>query len=209
MPLVEIDDAEISRLRKIEQAYQPAANFQKVFGKILESGDRLDALKLVKKHFPETPIPEVDAAETAAAPINAKIEKIEKDFADYRESVEKRDQERVEAEKEARVKRLISDAHRKLKSDGWDDEGIAQIEALMRDKEIGDYDVAADAVRARLPKPSPIASSFSGKDFNWFNPSEAEVDHKLLMENPAKYKAQMITKFMQDKNAGNLQAWAA
>jgi hypothetical protein len=209
MPLVEIDDSELNQLRTLAQRYPTAENFQKVFGKILESPDRLEALKLVKKHFPDVALPEIDTAEAASRPLLDKIAALEARYdEDRKREQEEREKEKQEAQ-ERRVKNTITSAHKRLREEGWDEDGIARIEDLMRERGIGDYDVASAYVRSQMPAPSPIAQSYAGKDLNWFNPSEAEVDHSLLMKDPAKYKSQMITKFVADKANGNLREWAA
>jgi hypothetical protein len=206
MPLVEIEDTELQRLQQEAAASAP---YRQVWGKVLASKNKLKALELAREEFPDLPIPELDTAKAAAQPILDQIEAMKKEHQEYREAVEAREKERAEREKETAVKSTIASSRRKLKSEGWDDEGIEKIETLMQERGIGDYDVAAAYVRSQLPAPSPLVHAYEGKDLNWFNPAEGEPDHKLLMDNPSRFKGDMVKKFFTDRAAGNKAAWAA
>ncbi len=206
MPLIEVEDTEFARLKQIAEESAP---YRQVWGKVLGGKRKLDALRLVREEFPDAPLPELDTAEAASKPILDQIEAMRKEHQEYREGVEKREQERAERERETSAKSTIAASRRKLKSDGWDDEGVEKIETLMQERGIGDYDVAAAYVRSQIPTPSPLINGYEGKDLNWFNPGEDEPDGKLLMENPQRFKGDMIKRFFQDKQAGNLAAWSA
>lgn len=205
--LVEVEDQELNRLRGLAQDHAQADAFRKVWSEVLSGPDRMAALKLVKNKFPNTPIPELDTAESAAKPIIDELEKFKKEFADYRESVEKEKAERAEEEKKRSVESTIAGARRKLKRDGWDEEGIAEIEKLMQDRQIADYEVAAEYIRSKRPVEKPIANSYDGTSLNWFNPGDDAPDQKLIIENPNLYKQQMVQKFFADRQRGDMSAW--
>ena len=205
MPLVEIEDAQ---LRALQAQYADADNYRKVWGKVLNSKNKLKALELVREEFPDAPIPELDTAKAASEPILSEIAAVRKQFDDYRAEQEKKETERAERDREGAAKNTISAARRRLKADGWDTEGIEKIEAVMQERNIGDYDVAAAYVRSTLPVTPPIINAYDGRELNWFNPGDDAPDHKMLMDNPAKFKSDMVRKYFTDKANGNLAAWA-
>jgi hypothetical protein len=207
MPLVEIEDA---TLAEINQRLKVSENWKTAWEQILADPELKESgWELFKKKFPNVPIPELDAIKAGRKPIVDAVEAIQKKFDDYVAAQEKRESERAEREKETTVKSTIASARRRLKSEGWDDDGLEKIEALMQERQIGDYDVAAAYVRSQIPTPSPLISGYEGKDLNWFNPGENEPDHKLLMENPTRFKSDMIKKYFTDRASGNLAGWAA
>jgi DNA-binding protein H-NS len=210
MPLVELEDRELARLRQIERDYPDAANWRKAWGDIINDPDlKMPAWELFKKKNPNVPVPEFDAAHAASKPILEKLAALEKQIADDKDRREKEDSERTERTREQTAKETIAQARRRLKADGWGDEAIGKIEALMQERGIGDYDVAAAYVRSQLPKTVPLNQTYEGRDLNWFNPGDDQPDAKLLMENPRKFKNDMVRKFMQDKANGDLRGWAA
>ncbi|HTV90658.1 MAG TPA: hypothetical protein VME41_16705 [Stellaceae bacterium] len=155
-----------------------------MFDKLGKSKDRRTLLKLVKEHFPETAIPEIDAA----APLEARLGEIEKRLAD-REEQRTRD----------RAERTIAEARAKLRADGWDDDGIEKIESFMRERSVPDYDAAAAYIRSTLPKEAPLPSTFAGQRMNWFAPPKEDVDHALLMKNPRAFQDQMVSKWLGEQ----------
>lgn len=210
MPLVELEDKELARLRQIERDYPDAANHRKVVNELIGSPDtKMPFWEVFKKKYPDTPVPEYDTAQLAKAEIRKEFEEKDKRNNERIEALEKQLAERDERAREGAAKETIAAARRRLRADGWDDEAIGKIETLMQERGIGDYDVAAAYVRSQMPKPAPLNHTYEGRDLNWFNPGDDEPDGKLLMENPKKFKSDMIKKFMQDKANGDLRAWAA
>lgn len=188
MALVEIEDSELSRLR----------SFQEIFDKVGKSPDRMKLLGLVKTHFPEVPIPEVDAAK----PVYDRLEAVEKRIAEREAEWEKREKEREEEEAKRSANRQIADSRRKLREAGWDDEGIEKIEAYMQEKNNPDYDSAASHVRSQMPAPSDnMPATFAGQSWNWFRPEEGDEDHKLLAKGPTgarQFQERVIGRWKQD-----------
>lgn len=210
MPLVELEDRELARLRGIERDHADASNWRKTWGDVLsDPKTKLKAWKVFKEKFPDVAVPELDTVEAASAPILAELEALKKQMAEDKEAAAKKEAEREERARETLAKDTISRSRGRLRADGWDDEAIEKIEALMQEKGIGDYDVAAAYVKSQMPKPAPLNHAYEGRDLNWFNPGDDEPDSKLLMDNPRKFKSDMIKKFMQDKANGNLAGWAA
>ena len=207
MPLVEIED---TRLAEIDSRLKVAENWKTAWEQILADPELKETgWELFQKKFPNIPVPELAAIKAGRKPVVDAVEKIQKEFDEYKKEQEEKEAKRAKDESDRNVKTAMADAKIRLKQAGWDDEGIAKIEQLMLERQIGDYDVAAAYVRSQLPAPTPLISGYDGKDLNWFNPGEDEPDHKLLMDNPQKYKSDMIRKFMTDKANGNLAGWAA
>jgi hypothetical protein len=210
MPLVELEDRELARLRSIERDHDDAAKWRQAWGQVVnDPATKLDAWRVFKKKYPDIAVPELDTVEAASAPILAELEALKKQIAEDREASSKASAEREERDREKLAKETISQSRRRLRGDGWDDEAIEKIEALMQERGIGDYDVAAAYVRSQMPKPAPLNNAYEGRDLNWFNPGDDEPDSKLLMDNPRKFKTDMVKKFMSDKANGNLAGWAA
>jgi hypothetical protein len=211
MALIELDDRELSRLRQIEVDHKDAANWRQSWGQVLaDPKTKMQAWRAFREKFPNVPIPELDTVDAASAPILAQLEELKKQIAEDKEAAAKEKAEREESEKKTRVSESMAVAHRRLRSEGWDDEGIKAVEELMVQRNIGDYDVAAAFLRSQMPKPAPLNNAYEGRDLNWFNPGEDEPDTKLLMENPKKFKSDMVRKFFTDKASGsNMQSWAA
>jgi hypothetical protein len=209
MPLVELEDRELTRLRQIERDYGDAANWRKTWGDLVaDPSFKMSAWELFKKKYPDVPVPEYDAAQAASKPILDEIAALKKQMAEDKEARAKEDAERVEKTKEQNVASAIEKAKSKLRADGWDEEGVGKIVQLMIDRNVPDFDVAAAYVRSQMPKTAPLANSYEGRELNWFNPGDDEPDAKLLIDNPKKYKSDMIKKFMADKASGDLRAWA-
>jgi hypothetical protein len=208
MPLIE--DAEYDQYQQMKARYPTAAAFEKAWSEILADPDlRPQAQRIFKKKFPQVSIPEIDAADAAAKPILEDVAAIKKEFADFREAAEKRESEREERDRQRSATSTINAEREKLRADGWDAEGIEKIEAVMQEHNIGNYKIAAEYVKSTLPKTAPLAASYEGRDLNWFKPEEDAPDHKLLMDDPKKFKSDMVRKFMNDKANGNLAGWAA
>jgi hypothetical protein len=185
MALVEIEDTALGRLR----------SFEEMFDKIGKSSDRLNLLKLVKAHFPDVPIPEVDAAK----PVYDEIDKIRAELAAEREARAKDKAEREEEESKRVATRSIADSRRQLREEGWDDEGIEQIETHMRSTGNPHYESAAAYVRSKLPAtPDNMPNTMSGQRWDWFRAPDADVDHKLLLKNPKAYQDAVVSSWLKE-----------
>jgi hypothetical protein len=163
-----------------------------MFDKIGKSKDRRTLLKLVKEHFPDTVIPEIDAS----APYEDRLTKIEAQLAD---------REREKAEEGA--KRTIAAERRKLREQGWDDEGIEKIEARMRETENPDYESAAAWAEKQLPKDKPLPTTFATQRYNWFTPPEKDDGTELLMKNPRSFQDREIAKFLAEQRGRKAGQW--
>lgn len=192
---MEVEDSVLNELHKKAAGYDAASPFQAMFDKIGKSKDRGALLKLVKEHFPDTVIPEIDAAK----PVYDELDKLKAELAEEREIRAKEKAEREKAETETKANRTIADQRKSLREDGWDDEGIEKIEAYMRETQNPDYKSAAAYIRTTLDKPAPLPSTFAGQRFDWFRAPEASEDHKLLLKNPRAYQDAEISKWLSEQ----------
>lgn len=182
-------------MQKKAAEYPTAKTFMEMFDKIGKSADRTTLLGLVKKHYPETVIPEIDAAK----PIYDAVDQLKRELEDERAARAKEKEEREKAEVEAGAKREIANYRRALRERGWDDEGIEKIETRMRDKQNPDWEAAEAYVKSQLPAPQQIPSTFAGQRFDWFSPpKDGAEDHKLLMKNPRQFQDQQVAEFLRE-----------
>lgn len=99
-----------------------------------------EAKALVKKKYPNLQIPDYD--------IEAKVEKRFDDEAKAR-----RDQE--EATRQRQLDEQIASSRSNVQKEfGFTDESMKQLEQLMIDRNIGDYEAAAMLMASKQPKPS-------------------------------------------------------
>lgn len=144
-------------------------------------------MSAIKDTWPDTHIPELDLAK----PFEERIAKLEKVLED-------RDQQEVEA----KANRTIAEHRRKLREDGWDDEGIKTIEDRMQATGNPDYESASLWVKNQLPKDKPLPSTFGGQKYNWFDPPKDNDRMKLLASGPAgarKYQDEVVAEFLADE----------
>ena len=171
MPKVEIDEAEWAAQQTIT----------KLFGDMLNNPvTREQVLKAKKAVRPNEPIPEIDAADRGYAA----IDKLSKEFTDFRTSLEKQQADREAAEKAHAFQNGWERSKQTLREDGWMDDGIANIEKLANDRGIPDLEAAAALYSKLHPKPEPVQPSGYGR-FNMFEmPEQADQDSfmKKLIE---------------------------
>lgn len=166
-----------------------------MFNKIGTGKNRHALLKLIKEDFPETVIPEIDAAK----PVYDEIEKVRAELAAEKEARAKEKEERETAETEAKAQRTISDKRRALRESGFDDDGIKAVEDYMQKTGNPDYDSAAAYIRAQTPQDKPLPSTFAGQGYSWFQPPDDAADHKLLLKNPKAYRDAEIAKWLRER----------
>lgn len=203
MALVEIEDALLGQLgvayadRGAE--WKRAREHEQFFQKVAGGKNRAKLMHLLKEEFPDLAIPEIDAA----APVMGEVEKVRKEFEEYKAAQEAKAEEAAKAAKERDAGRAIEDGRRWLRQQGFDDEGIKKVEELMQQRGVADYEIAASHVRATMPQPEPLPSSsgYAGRDLGaeWFSkPDDSEPDRKLLMANPRKFSAVEAAKALKE-----------
>ena len=164
----EIDEAEYQRLKGREQV----ADFvEPIWNNPALSKE---AKRLVKKQYPNIEIADLDI----------------EDRLDQRLDAEKKEREEAEKKrKDAEWDRQFKEMRSKTQKEyGLTDEGMEELEDFMREKNIGDYEVAASYRVSKQPKPSDAADV--GHDRFW-NHAEQE-GFADISKNPEKWAEREI-----------------
>lgn len=186
MPLVEVEDAELNVLRSAKALIDR-------FGSNPKTRAQLHAL--VKEIDPTVIIPEHDAKNE----VLKEIEKRDSQIAELRKLIEDDKTERTKKEHSATVENSIASGRKKLRDDGYTDEGVQGVEKLMEERGIADYDAAAALFERTNPKDEPVSPSDYGRDWNLMKPEEKDEDHKLLLKDPKAFQAKQIRQFMTER----------
>lgn len=99
-----------------------------------------DAKRLIKRKYPQLQIPDLDIED-----------RIEARFADERKQRDDAEAEQRAARDQKRWQDQRSNTQKKY---GFTDEGMTQLEQMMVEKNVGDYEVAASFVAQSNPQPS-------------------------------------------------------
>lgn len=150
MPKVEVEEAEWNARGQLTQVVSALLKNPKA---------RPLMLRAQKEAFPESVIPEIDAAQ----PVMTEIEKVRKDFEDYRKANEEKE---AAAQNESKIKAFADewakqkDAVRSRYPD-FNEKAIEDIEKMATEKGIPNFEAAADHYRALNP-PAAIQSPHTG-----------------------------------------------
>src|SRR5262245_37957527 len=146
MPKVEIDEAELKQLRSDAQVGQfvaPIYNNPKL---------SKQAKRLIKEQYPDIEIADLDIED-----------RFDKKLDEERKAREDAEKARTDEEWD----RKFSEMRAKTQKDyGLTDEGMTDLETFMKDRNIGDYEVAASYRHSKEPKPSE-ANADDGRDHFW------------------------------------------
>lgn len=171
MPVVEIDEVELQRLKRVEG----------VVGTILKSpAARKHLAKAQKVVNPEDPLAkEADAVD----PIEARFSDLAKANEDLRKQIADDKAEREQNAKLADLRKMRDDGFAKLRADRWTDDGLKKLEELMERKGILDPLDAAAIYERDNPPPAPITPSQVGAwNFLQLPNENADADLKALIE---------------------------
>ena len=167
--LVEVDEAEILEARRMRD----------VLSKIVADPKRKAQLEQLHKAVdPSVPTPTVDQfkpVEDALTKMNETVEALRKERADEKAALEK---ERNLAALTSKVDSGLA----RLKQQGWMDDGIAKVKAIMEEKGLLDVDDAVAIFERRNPPPAPIAPGGSGAWNFLETPDDGDADIKKLIE---------------------------
>ena len=162
MPTAEIDEVELANpkaKRKVLEAY--------------------------REHDPNARIPELDAEAAAAAPVN----ELTKTVADLRKEIA---DDKAEREKKIRLDALngtVEGGMAKLRREGWQDEGLAEVRKIMDEKGILDPEIAAAYYEKQHPPQTPATPSGVG-GWNFVeNVQDGEADLKKLLDSKGNNEA--------------------
>lgn len=173
MAKVELDEAQHTELLRARALIEKLAGSPKA---------RKHFERAVKEEFPDVRTQE-EEAEDMARPYVAKVEETANELK--KELEELRAEKRKQAEDAADT--ALYTSFMRLKDQGYTDEGMQKIAALMKDRNIADPEAAAalyDRQNPRQPEPAPNA----WEPARW-NIGEDAVgpDTKRLFENPEKW----------------------
>lgn len=188
MPMVEVDEAELTRYRQISGFVNSALNNPKTRRKILEADKTLN---------PDKAIPELDESDPLRDELRAMREEMTKD----REERAKRETEENEKKSKADWDRQWARGQQKLRDLRVSDEAITEIEKLMSDRNIVDHEAGLALFEKMHPAPPPVMNGSSR--FGWFDGAEKdEPDIKLLLDqNYDEFLGQAIDKARADFRA--------
>jgi len=176
MPIAEIDEVELLRLRRQDQTVHALMANPKAKRKVLEA---------YREHDPNARIPELDAEAAAAAPVN----ELSKTVADLRKEIA---DDKAEREKKIRLDALSSTVDggmAKLRRSGWTDEGLDEVRKLMDEKGILDPEIAAAYYEKQHPPQTPATPSGVG-GWNFVeNVQDGEADLKKLLDSKGNNEA--------------------
>ena len=169
MALVEIDETELVNYRNITGAVQKMLADPRTRGKLLEAQKTIN---------PNAVIPELDAQKPVFDAVNGLKDEL-------KALKEQRDADKAEADKEKTLTNLKNqwEAGRvKARRAGYTAEGIAQLEAFMEEKGVGDHEIAMPAFE-RMNPPSSAVDATGAAKFDPFQSMKSEGDDmKLLLD---------------------------
>lgn len=212
MPLIEVDDVVAGALRDNSVKFTdrtaelaPTAQAAAAWSKIISGSEtRNDALKLFKKAFPDIPVPEIDAR----APVDDAIAALRKEFDDYKAGVEKDKEDAKTRARESDALDMVSKGRTWLRREKkLDDESVTQVETMMQDLGIPNYEVAFSHWHAKQPaQPDVLPNSTIGRSLDWFKAQEDQPDHAAMLKDPIAWRNKEIVKTLQAIRSGEMTA---
>jgi hypothetical protein len=170
MSKVEVDEAEILEARRLKG----------VLAQITADPKRKARLEMLHKEVdPNVPTPTNDLLK----PVDDAVSAVSKQIADLTKQLA---DEKAENERKANLLALTSRVDSglaALKQQGWMDDGIAKVKAIMEEKGLLDVDDAVAIFERRNPPPAPIAPGGSGA-WNFLDDvtNDADADIKKMIE---------------------------
>lgn len=184
MALVELDEMEVARLRQIEQ----------VAGKMMRDPKAKKLLEMAHKQVdPNAITPALDQERQIQEPVNAALERVK----DLEAKLQTERDEREKAEKLSVLNKTINDGFAELRKQGWQEDGIKAVDALMQEKGILDPTIAAAYIEKTMPPQQPATPSGSGM-WNFVGGiQDGEADLKKLIDSKGEYEP-LIDKMAHD-----------
>ena len=191
MALVDIEEAELGRLRAVNATVVQLLQNPKTRTKVLE---------LQKTVNPDLSIPELDAVQPALAA----QAKMEADLAAFRREIDDEKARREAEKRTAEAQGHWNKGRQFLRKEGWNDEGVAKIEEFMEKRGIADHEVAAIAFE-KLNPPAAAASGGTARFDLFGNAANGGDELKALLEGKISEDAfanTMVQKTLADVRAG-------
>jgi hypothetical protein len=142
----QIDDEEYNFL---QQRRQVADFVETIYNDPSLSGE---AKALIKKKYPTLQIPEYDIEQK----VNQRFD----------EEKRQRDEERAAAKRAAEDDEYKAQRERVRKAHNLDDDEMKELEDLMIEKKVGDYEVAAEYRAAKKPRPTDPGDAYANHHWN-------------------------------------------
>lgn len=212
MPLIEVDDVVATALRDNSVKFTdrtselaPTTQAAAAWSKIISGAEtRTDALRLFKKAFPDIPVPEIDAR----APVDDAIAALRKEFDDYKDTVKKEREDALEKRREAEALDTVSKGRSWLRRDKkLDDEAVGQVETMMQELGIPNYEVAHSHWLSKQPRqPDVMPNSTIGRSLDWFKAQDDQPDHAAMLKDPIAWRNKEIVKTLQAIRSGEMAA---
>ena len=169
MPQVEIDENELVQLRRLQGVAQ----------KITANPE---AKKLLEKAYktvePNAPTPTLDQEKLIQEPLNEATKRIQA----LEEQLKKDKEDGENRTKLAALQDQVEKGFAKLRSDGWQEDGIKKVDELMKEKGILDPLIAASWIEKNTPQPEPVTPSGSGAWSFIDGVQDSEADLKKLID---------------------------
>lgn len=190
MPLIEIEDQYLPQLQGLgvpiadrTHDYRKAKDFETFVETISKDPKHRDHLLQAAEEKMGVVSPELQRVRQVREEFNSLLDDRLKPLNEFLDDQKKK----AEEDRTKSTEKLINDGRSFLREDGWDDDGVKEVETFMRDHAVGDYRVASAYLKKQKPEPTTLPStSWNGGDFGsqWFTPQEDAPDHKLLLQNP-------------------------
>jgi len=163
MALVQIEEAELLQQRGVIEQINKMLGHPEARKKVLEARKITD---------PSVVIPELDAA----APLNSALDEMRKELKAEREERAKQEAAREERERLAEFNAGLDRQRATLRSAGWTDEGLAEIQKHAQERGIPDLEVAAAHYEKLHPPAEPVSPNGSGSwGFDVQNPGTEDT----------------------------------
>jgi hypothetical protein len=213
MALIEIDADEYRKLQDEAKSASPFKQFFEAAG--ANPNSRMKLLEAVRAFNPNIPIPALDDTKPVFDKMDALEKRIEEKDAEVKKTLEderkaREEQETLRAAKdrEEKINNTIESERAKLRSHGHTNETINEIEKIMQDRGLIDYE-AAEALYERAHPKEPMSDPVTYDDTAWnlFGTTQ-DVDDSLLTRDRNSWKQwqkQEVNKFLSEKRAGTLR----
>ena len=140
--LIEVDEDELLRLRRVNATV----------GKIAQHPEAVTLLEQAHRFVdPEAPTPALSRKKELEEPVN----KVKAEFEAFKKEQAEKEAKRDHDAKITQLSTLRETGLAKLKRNGWTEDGIKAVEALMEEKGLLDPQDAADLYEKRNPPPLP------------------------------------------------------
>lgn len=172
MPLAEIDESELLRLRRLGDTVGAMTKSPSARRKLLE------ALKDVRPDDPG--VKELEKPD----PTEDRFVKLERELAEERSARAASESERERNAKLDDIERKQAEGFAALRRAKWTDDGIAKVKEVMEREGILNVQIAADHIERQMPPPSdPVMPGGSGGwNFSEALLGETDADLKRLIE---------------------------